>query len=202
MSSQALTLRSAASTHEDGVVFARYMNVAADGGFRKMFGPRFEEIVATAFRHPNHDLSYEYALFAELDGAVVGMASAYSAEQYAHFREDILRESAGGSAVRIACILALIAPMWRFLHSYEDGDFYLQFLAVEQAHRGRGIGHALIQATEARGRECGATRFALDVSGRNPDARRLYERHGLQVHGRWPRLKLGPPAVLRMVKPL
>jgi len=167
-----------------------------------MFGPRFEEIVATAFRHPNHDLSYEYALFAELDGTVVGMASAYSAERYAQFSDAVLQRAAGRSAFRIACILTLIAPMWRFLHSYEQGDFYLQFLAVDEAHRGRGIGRALMNEMESRGRRYECTRFALDVSGRNPDAQRLYERQGLHVEARWPRLRILPAAVLRMAKTL
>jgi ribosomal protein S18 acetylase RimI-like enzyme len=202
MSSRALTIRPANPTNEDGVFFARFMNMAADGAFRKMFGPRFEEIVTMAYLRPNHDLSCEYAVFAEIDGVVVGMASGYTAEQHARFSDVPLKEAAGRDAFRIACILTLIAPMWRFLHTYDDSDFYLQFLAVDAAHRRKGIGASLIQAMESRGRECGATRFALDVSGRNPDAKHLYERQGLHVRERWPRLRWLPAAVLRMTKPL
>ncbi len=167
-----------------------------------MFGPRFEEIVATAYLHPNHDLSYEYAVFAEVDGAAVGMASGYTAEQHAHFSDAPLKEAAGRDAFRIACILALISPMWRFIHTYDDGDYYLQFLAVDTAHRRKGVARTLMQHMEARARERGSRRFALDVSGRNPNAQRLYQQEGLQVRARWPRLRWMPAAVHRMVKPL
>jgi len=203
MSSQPLlTIRPARPTHEEGLLFARFMNLAADGGFRKMFGPRFEQIIATAYLHPSHDLSYEYAVFAEVDGAVVGMASGYAAEQHASFNDAAFKEAAGRDAVRIACILWLISPMWRFLHTYDSGDFYLQFLAVDEAHRRKGMGRALMQHMESRGRGCSCTRFTLDVSSRNPNAQRLYAQQGLQVLARWPRMRLVPPAVLRMVKTL
>ena len=202
MSSHAFAIRPARPTHHEGLLFARFMNLAADGGFRKMFGPRFEQIVATAYLHPSHDLSYEYAVFAEVDGAVAGMASGYTAEQHASFNDAAFKEAAGRDAVRIACILWLISPMWRFLHTYNSGDFYLQFLAVDEAHRQKGMGRALMQHMESRGRSCSCTRFTLDVSSRNPNAQRLYAQQGLQPVGRWPRLPLMPAAVRRMVKPL
>ena len=88
------------------------------------------------------------------------------------------------------------------MHNYEDKDFYLQFLAVDELHRGKGVGSALIDAMEVRGRESGSLRYAIDVSGRNPAALRLYERQGFEVCARWPRLSLLSPIILRMERPL
>jgi len=197
-----IILRPANPCHEEGLRFARFMNMAADGGFRYLFGPRYREIVAEAFVEPGHDLSHEYALFAEQGGEILGMASGYTAEQHGRSSDEPITRAAGRSAFRIACMFALTAPMWRFMHTYEKGDFYLQFLAVDEAHRGKGVGSALIDAMEARGREGGADRFVIDVSGRNPDAQRLYERQGFEACARWPRLALFPPMVRRLAKPL
>ena len=197
-----IIIRPAKPSQEEGLRFAQFMNMAADGGFRYLFGPRFKEIVAEAFVASGHDLSYEHALFAEWDGAIVGMASGYTAEQHEGSSDEPITRAAGRSAFRIACMFALTAPMWRFMHTYEKGDFYLQFLAVDARHRGKGIGSALIGAMEARGRESGSERFVLDVSGRNPDAQRLYARQGFEVGPRWPRLAFVPPMVRRMAKPL
>ncbi len=167
-----------------------------------MFGKRLEDIVSKAYVEPNHDLSYETALFAEADGEVVGMASGYTAEQHRRFNRKVVNRAAGRSIVRISIIYALLSPMMRFLHTYDEGDFYLQFLAVDEAFRGRGIGSVLIHAMEERGRERGSTQYAIDVSGRNDNARRLYGHQGFVDRACWPRLRFMRPVIQRMVKPL
>jgi len=202
MTQPEIIIRPAKPSQEEGLRFAHFMNIAANGGFRYLLGPRFKEIVAEAFVEPGHDLSHEYALLAEQGGEILGMASGYTAEQHGRSSDEPIRRAAGRSAFRMACMFALTAPMWRFMHAHEEGDFYLQFLAVDEPHRGQGAGSALIGAMEARGRESGSVRFVLDVSGRNPGAQRLYERQGFEVGPRWPRLALLPPIVRRMVKPL
>lgn len=202
MEPQSITIRPAISTWEDGLQFAHYMNSAADGGFRKMFGKRFEEIVSKTFLEPNHDLSFETALFAERNGEIVGMVSGYTCEQYKQFSKDVVNQYAGRSIVRISLIYALIAPMMRFLHTYEAGDFYIEFLAVHESHRGLGIGSTLLLELEKRARTSQASRLAIDVATRNATARKVYERYGFATIGRWPNTRLLRPSILRMVKPL
>ncbi len=202
MDSLQFVIRPARPTHEEGLCFARYMNQTADGQFRLLFGPRFPEIIATAYCEPAHDLSYEHAVFAQVAGSIAGMASGYTEAQHRQSSDESLRRAAGRSGFRIRCTSALAFPILRFLHTYEEGDFYLQFLAVDESFRRRGIGAGLMQAMEARARESGAGRLALDVSARNATARRLYERKGLAAYTRWPRLTLLPPAIFRMGKDL
>jgi len=202
MNQPQLTIRPANPAIEEGQQFAAYMNSASEGGFGMMFGKRFEEIVSKVYLEPNHDLSYETAVFAEVDGGIVGMASGFTAEQYRQFRKDALNHVAGRTMLRISLFFALLSSMMRFLHTYQDGDFYVEFLAVDEAHRGQGIGFALMQSIEDRARTTGATQLALDVARRNKGAQKLYERIGFKAVSRWPKTRLIKPNILRMSKPL
>ena len=202
MTRSQITIRPAKSTVAEGMEFTVYMNSASGGGFKKMFGKRFEEIISKAFLEPNHDLSYETVLFAEANGVVVGMVSGYSAEQYRTSRKDVVNLCAGRSRFRIALIYAMIASMLRFLHTYDDGDYYIEFLAVDETQRGQGIGSQLLQAMEDRAHANKCTHLAIDVARHNDTARRLYKRHGFTTIRQWPRTRLVRPNILRMTKPL
>ncbi len=202
MNASHVTIRPGKRTDEEGRKFAHYMNQASDGGFKKMFGKRFEEIVSKVYLEPNHDLSYETALFAEVAGSIVGMVSGYTSEQYRMFSRDVVKRLAGRSRFRIGLIFAMIAPMMRFLHTYDDGDYYVEFLAVDDAFGGQGIGSSLMQAIEDRARESGATQLSIDVAARNARAQKLYERIGFTVIRRWPCTRWLRANILRLTKPL
>ena len=202
MAEAQFSIRPARPTYEEGLIFARLANAAAGNGFRYLFGPRLEAIIATTFAELNNDFSHKCALFAENDGGIVGMASGYTAKEHRSFTEDAIKRAVGRSALRVAVVEALIFPMFRFLHTYDEGDFYLQFLAVEESWRGRGVGSALIEAMKSRARETGSTHYAVDVAARNAGAKKLYERQGFVVQARWPRSRLVRPTILRMVQGL
>jgi ribosomal protein S18 acetylase RimI-like enzyme len=51
-------------------------------------------------------------------------------------------------------------------------------LAVVPEHRGRGVGHLLLERVEARGRELGCCKLTLEVRADNDRAQRLYARVG------------------------
>jgi hypothetical protein len=55
-----ISLRPAAPTVEDGLVFSRLLDQAQEGYFRAMLGRRAGDIIARAFTRPSHDLSYQY----------------------------------------------------------------------------------------------------------------------------------------------
>ena len=52
---------------------------------------------------------------------------------------------------------------------------------VAPAMRNQGVGSAMLERASALCRECGESRLGLGVGDGNPDARRLYERHGFRV---------------------
>ena len=203
MDQQSILLRAAEPTLDEGLVFARYLDEAAEGFFHFMLGRRAGHIIAAAFTQPNHDLSYHNVIFAVLDQEVVGMVSGYTAEQHRRSSRQPLKQAAGKHNLRMRIVLILFAPLMRVIDSIEDNDFYLQGIAVHRDLRGYGIGSLLMDSLEERARASGSSRLSLDVSAKNEKARRFYERYGMAVTSQWPR-RLPIPAFrfYRMTKEL
>jgi ribosomal protein S18 acetylase RimI-like enzyme len=203
MDQQSIALRAAKPTLDEGLVFARYLDEAAEGFFRFMLGRRARYIIASAFTQPDHDLSYQNVTFAERDQDIVGMVSGYTAEQHRRSSRQPLKQAAGKRNLRMRIVLILFAPLMRIIDSIEDDDFYLQGIAVDRNIRGKGIGSVLIKSLEERARASGASRLSLDVSAKNERARRFYERYGMAVTSQWPkRLPLPLFRLYRMTKKL
>ena len=202
MSRSSIVLRAAEPTLEEGLVFARYLDQAAEGFMRFLLGRRSSEILAEAYTRPDNDYSFQNVTFAETGGSIVGMACGFTAAERGRFSDRPLRRAVGFPAVRLRALRILLAPMFRILKSIPDGGFYLLALAVEDATRGRGIGSSLMDLVEERARRSGSSRLCLDVAVKNEGARRLYERRGMVDESRWPRLRLLPPLLVRMTKEL
>ena len=203
MDPHSIVLRAANPTFDEGLTFAHYVDVAAEGFFRFMLGARASHIIATAFAEPDHNLSYQYVTFAERDNVIIGMFSGHTAEQHRSSSREPLERAAGGNRLRMRTVLAVFAPLIRVTEEIADGDFYLQFIAVDTLARGDGVGSVLVDSFEERARESGSTRLSLDVSGSNEGARRFYERRGWNVESQWPkRLPLPGLKFYRMTKTL
>jgi GNAT superfamily N-acetyltransferase len=57
-------------------------------------------------------------------------------------------------------------------------------LAVDEAHRGRGVGRALVQAVEEEARRRGCALLFLTTAAGRDDAHDFYERVGFELTGR------------------
>jgi ribosomal protein S18 acetylase RimI-like enzyme len=182
-----IKLRTASPTLDEGLVFARYLDEAAEGFFHFMLGNRSGQIIATAFIQPEHDLSYQNVTFAEYDNSIVGMVSGYTAEQHRRSTRQPLKEAAGRHNYRMRIVLVLFAPLMRIIDSIAEGDFYLQAIAVAKELRGDGVGSVLMDSFEERAQSSGSTRLSLDVSSKNVGACRFYERRGMTVTSQWPK---------------
>jgi ribosomal protein S18 acetylase RimI-like enzyme len=203
MNQRPIILRTANPTFDEGLVFARFLDEAAEGFFRFMLGRRVADIIATTFAQPDHDYSYQNVTFAERDEVIVGMAAGYTAEQHRRFSELPLKQAAGKWSFRMRGVRILGSPLWRVLETLADGDFYLLAIAIDQELRGEGVGSGLMDSVEDRARVSGSTRLCLDVSAKNKGARRLYERRGMSVESQWPkRLVIPGLRLLRMTKTL
>ena len=198
-----INLRAANPTFDEGLAFARYADEVAEGFFRVMLGRRAEQLLGTAFAEPDHDLSYQRVTFAERDNVIVGMILGYTAEQHRRSSRRPLRRAAGWLRLRMRIVETLFAPMMRIVDSVPDGDFYVQFIAVDKELRGAGVGSVLMDFAEERARAEGLTRLSLDVSAKNEGARRFYERRGMNVESQWPkRLAIPGLKFYRMTKTL
>jgi GNAT superfamily N-acetyltransferase len=198
-----ISLRAAAATKDDGLVFARLVDEAQEGVFRAMLGKRAPDLIAAAFLRPGHDLSHEHVTFAQIEGRIVGMAAAYTAEDHARFTDELRRTTTGWRRYRAAAFTRLAGRTFRFIATVPDGDFYVRALAVEPDHRSTGIGTALLGALEEAARAAGSRRLALDVAAKNRGARRLYERVGMAAETESPRwFGLRDTNLIRMTKPL
>ncbi len=203
MSKPSIILRPAQPSIDEGLEYARYLDVAAEGFFRFMLGRRATEIIGKAYTQTGHNYSYENVLFAEQDNRIVGMASGFTAEQHRSFSDQPLKQAAGSQAFRMRVVKTLLAPMMRILNTLADGDFYVLSLATDEELRGAGMGSALMDAMEERGFASGSSRLALDVSASNAGARRLYERRGMKVESQWPkRIVIPGMRFYRMTKTL
>lgn len=198
-----VTVRAAQPNPEEGQRFAEFFDVAAAGIIRQMLGRRSEQVMAAAYLSPGHDCSYETVHFAEIDGQIVGMASAYDSHYHAASSLRPILKAAGLRSIR-AIPAALYS--WRllsFVDAVPEGDFYLSALAVDGTRRGEGIGTTLLEHTLERARSAGSKRIVLDVDVGNDGGRRLYERWGMTVEAESPSWPFMPShRVLRMVRPL
>jgi len=203
MHQHSTVFRAANPTFDEGRVFARYLDTAAEGFFRFMLGRRAVDIVATAFIQPDHDLSFQNVTFAECNKVIVGMVSGYTAEQHRRSSGRTLKRAAGRWNLRMMVVSILFAPLLRIIDTIGDGDFYLQAIAVDRELRGDGVGSALMDLIEDRAVASGSARLALDVSAKNESARRLYEHRGMTVESQWPkRLAIPGLRFVRMTKAL
>ncbi len=201
MSSDTTDIRPARPDPDEGRIFARFVNEIAEGGFRIMLGPRFVEVIAHAFVQPGHGMSYEYTSFAERGGRIAGMVSGY-VEGEEHESEDDALMIAPGNRLRRRMGAAFMRWRWRMIGHPFPGQFYVEFLIVDAALRGQGIGAILMDAMEARAREAGVARLTLDVAVKNTRGRRFYERRGMNRVPNWPKGRLRRRVVMRMTKTL
>lgn len=198
-----ILIRPANPTFEEGLAYAKFLDQAADGFMRFMLGAKFAEVIAETSSTPAHDFSFENVLVAERNAVILGTAAGYTAQQHFICSDEVLRKAPGFSTLRMSLVQLVCRSLWRFLNTIDNGNFYLQSIAVAPECRGEGIGSMLIDAMEERATGTDTTRLVLDVAAKNESARRLYERRGMAVVTRWPgRLPIPRFRVLRMAKPL
>lgn len=148
-------------------------------------------------------MSYQTTVFAERDGDIAGMISGYTSSEHLRSSDKPLRRAAGLRIVRMFALMPLAQGLLEFIETVPAGDYYIQGVAVAEAHRGQGIGSLLLDRAEETARINGSNRIVLDVAEDNEHARRLYERRGMKVEAQSPPIVLTPSSsVYRMVKVL
>lgn len=126
-------------------------------------GYDFLRALTDAAGMPDSQYSYSNALIAEIDGIPVGAAIGYDGGNLESLRKRTLEA------------IHRYNPDLRIVdNETEDGEFYLDSLAILPQYRSMGIGRKLIDATIKKARSLGHRRIGLLVDFENPDAERLY----------------------------
>lgn len=193
-----INLRAAKPELNDGLLFARYMNLASDGFFNIMLGENSEKIISDAFLSPKHTLSYEYVTFAEKEGVVIGMISAFTGAQHREFSEEPLEMAASSVSLRMKFMRFILSPIFNILSTIKENDYYLQGIAVEPNYRGQGVGSILMCDIDKRALNSGSSRICLDVAANNSSAQKMYKSRGMVEVSKWPRNKILPSLFIRM----
>ncbi len=202
MNKPSIILRPAVATFDEGLMCAHFANEASEGFMQVLYGRCYPEIMAKAFLQPGHDMSYQNVTFAVYDDDIVGMILAYTEAQHRASSIEPQRQAAGPWRLRMRMIELFMGPLMRLNDSIESGDYYLHFIAVDQAKRVGGIGTVLLEEFERQARASGSSRLSLDVSTKNEVAQRFYKNRGWAVDFAWPNRWFMPSVSLRMTKRL
>jgi len=126
--------------------------------------------------------SFDRITVALIDDAIVGMILALSGKELADRQKTdtlhLIRQT--GSSQR-EMILQKIEIIRAMTPAVKSDEFYLRSLSVDETHRGRGLGRALVKQFINAGLSEGFARFRLDVRGDNIPAISLYRGFGFNI---------------------
>ena len=92
----------------------------------------------------------------------------------------------------LVCGFALYHPIYS---TWQGRSMYLEDLYVQPAHRGRGLGTALLARVAAEAMKAGCARLDWSVLTWNEPAIRIYERIGAFRMEEWRRMRLSEDAL-------
>ena len=167
-------LRVRPARRDDAQEIARLFLISSDGLAAYIWsrlavpGETLADVGARRYARTGTAFSFENCLLATRGGAVAGMAHAFPMPaRTAGEREDD----------------PVLAP---YAALEDAGSLYLSGLAVDEQHRGRGIGGALMDNVERLAFEIGCPRVSLICFERNEGAMRFYRRRGYREIARRP----------------
>ncbi|RAP75256.1 GNAT family N-acetyltransferase [Paenibacillus montanisoli] len=147
------------------------------------------ERLSEFYRQPGNRISFEHVLVAEQEGELAGMLVAYSGDDANELDEPF--------RVQLSKRWPELAKS--IVREAQDGEYYLDALAVAEPFRGQGLAKRLMAAAERRASELGFDRTTLIVEAYNDKAYRLYKSGGYKEDGV---LRIGDSDYRRMVKRL
>jgi len=172
-----MLIREARATDADDLT--RFINMAADDlplhFWKRSVGPDGDPWAYGRERAAREtgNFSYRNAWLAEAEGEVAACLLGYPADEPAPIAPDTP---------------PIFVPLLE-LEALAPGSWYLNVLAAYAAHRGKGLGSALLAEAEAIARKGGHQTISLIAEDTHQDAMRLYRAKGFREVARRPLVK-------------
>lgn len=133
------------------------------------------EVLEEAITDPDYRYSYTRGIVDEREGKVAGIVYGYTDEEESIIDqplEKILQKHGIYEQVK----------MFTDRETFPD-EWYLDSICVSEEFRGQGIGSSLLEALPPIVKKQNRDVIGLSCDKQNPQARKLYERHGFKVSG-------------------
>jgi ribosomal protein S18 acetylase RimI-like enzyme len=183
------TLRRAQPDASDAQAFAKLYRMATINMMEGYLGPQAYQILARLFLLPNHEHSYDLTTFAIEDGAPAGLLMGYTTEEHERMGGRTLmlyaRYGFFGLLRGIPMILNM-RPLRAVTATMPPNAYCIKGIAVDPAHRRKGIAAQLMQHAEDLARQADCTQMVLDVRTMNEGAIAFYEACGYQKAAQTP----------------
>jgi ribosomal protein S18 acetylase RimI-like enzyme len=166
---------------EDAAVLAELVNIAGEGLPLYLWGRMAEagetpwDVGRRRAGRETGSFSYRNAIVVEAEGKVVACLIGYPLPD----RPEPIDYDA---------LPALFVPLQE-LENLAPGTWYVNVLATDPAHRGRGHGTGLLSLAERIAAAAGKSGLSIIVSDANSGARRLYRRWGCRQVAQRPAVK-------------
>lgn len=162
-----VTIRKATSDDAPHIVKAFVMAIGGESIARGFCGERYFEVLEDIVLTKGSQYYYDNALVAEENKVVVGATIGYDGAMLLSLREQTLGI--------IRKHLGMVPHVER---ETQDGEYYVDTLAVVPEWRGRGVGRLLLDGICAKAFDEGHERIGLLVDIDNNKAERLYTSAG------------------------
>ncbi len=175
-----------AATPEDAPLIAPLVYSSGPAAFDFIFSHRTSlnsiEFLSQTLRKPSGEFGYKNHRVAEINGAIVGVATSFSGRESLSFMLVAIRQilryygpfRAPGIMRRGLQIESIIAPP-------KKDEFCIAHVGVHPDHRRRGIGRKIMEYMVSEAKKAGFSKLVLDVSAENPAALSLYESLGFKA---------------------
>lgn len=170
-----------AATRQDAAALAALVNMAGEGlplyVWAGMAGPGHSpwDVGRARAQREEGAFSYRNATVREVDGRVVACLMGYPL-------------ASAPEPVDYASLPPLFVPLQQ-LEDLAPDSWYVNVLATDPEHRGKGHGALLLEVAESHARASARHALSLIVADANAGARRLYERRGYRERARRPMIK-------------
>lgn len=166
-----------AAVREDARTIAEVvaMAIGDERALRNYCGEEYIAVLTEIARREATQYSWQYALIAEVGGAVAGAVVGYDGAALHTLREGTF-----------ATLRDCIGRTPTIVDETSEGEYYLDSVGVLPQFRGLGVGRALVTAFCERAFTLGHSRVGLIVDCENPNAERLYASLGFRRVGTRP----------------